>query len=612
VARSKALRPVLGPLAVLLTAALSLAGCVSMPTGGPVQSYPVTQGTDAQSQQYMQLQPQPPGAGWNPTQIVEGFLTASASFGNYGQVIEEYLTPQEQKNWTKVTNWSALVYKSGPDPSAPSYPSSPKDSTTATVQVNGSIQASLKGSGSYSVPSASSQDAGYDVPLPFQLEKISGQWRISYAPPELLLTNNSFERDYQQQDLYFFDPTGTYLVPDPVYVPLGANAQDLVNGLVNDLITPPGDWLSEKNAKATKTAFPAGTKISKTNGVELNGVTAVVNLTGTITKANSQTLLQASAQLLSTLQDAPQGGQNGQAVKSVEVELNGKPWAPPDTPNNPVQQSPQYHPAYGASNQFYYVDNAGYLTSQTADGPARRLAKIGTGYSQIAVSADGAYVAALRGGTLYAGLIGGPLVKRAGGYMAISWDPSDDLWASTGGQIVMFRGSARARQALGKMIPVKVQNLQNQIEPPYTALKVAPDGVRVAIVQNGGILTYGAISGPQGPDPQIWLSTVQEDPLTQPNPGDVSFTSLAWYGPDDVITLATPGPTVTEYPVSGGTPVSIPTDSAMQTIAASYRQPLIAGLPKEALASDASLTGSWMPIIDGDTLISGSSPTYPG
>lgn len=602
-------RPALAALLIAVT--LFLAGCVSMPTGGPVQSYPVTQGTDAQSQEYMQLQPQPPGSGWNPQQIVEGFLTASASFGDYGQVVQEYLTPQEQKNWKKVTNWSALVYKSGPDVSGPTYSSSPKNSQTATVQVTGSIQASLKGNGSYSVPSASSQDAGYDVPSPFQLQKVSGQWRISYAPPELLLTNNSFERDYQQQDLYFFDPTGTYLVPDPVYVPLGGNAEDLVNGLVSDLITPPSDWLSEKNAKATETAFPAGTEISKTNGVELNGVTAVVNLTGTITKASSQTLLRASAQLLSTLQDAPQGGQNGQAVKSVELELNGKPWPPPDNPNNPVQQSPQYHPAYGTSDQFYYVDSSGYLTSQSASGSARRLAKIGTGYSQIAVSPDGAYVAALSGNTLYEGLIGGPLVDRGGGFLAISWDPSDDLWASTGDQIVMFRGPEGTGEPLGKMVPV---NVPNPIAPPYTAIKVAPDGVRVAIIQNGDILTYGAISGRLGPDPEISMSTVQEDPPTESNPGSASFTALAWYGPDDVITLATPGPAVTEYPVSGGTPISIPTDSTMQTIAASYGQPLITSvqLPNEQLASDASLTGSWMAITNGDTPISGTPPTYPG
>ncbi|MGH3262165.1 MAG: LpqB family beta-propeller domain-containing protein, partial [Trebonia sp.] len=72
-----------GVLGVLLVVGLAATGCVSMPSGGPVASYPVTQGTAAQNQPYVQIQPQPPGADWTPEQIVEGFLTASASWGSY-------------------------------------------------------------------------------------------------------------------------------------------------------------------------------------------------------------------------------------------------------------------------------------------------------------------------------------------------------------------------------------------------------------------------------------------------------------------------------------------------------------------------------------------------
>ena len=112
-ARPKTPRPVLAALAALLVAALSATGCVSMPTGGPVQSYPVTQGPDAQDQPYVQIVPQPPGAGWSPTQIVQGFLTASASFGNYSQVALQYLTPPLQKTWNPY--WSAVCVRERPD-----------------------------------------------------------------------------------------------------------------------------------------------------------------------------------------------------------------------------------------------------------------------------------------------------------------------------------------------------------------------------------------------------------------------------------------------------------------------------------------------------------------
>jgi len=619
-ARRMTLRSAGATLGALVVAMVS-AGCVSMPSGGPVQSYQVSQpGADAQTQPLIQIQPPSPRPGWSPTQIVQGFLLASASFGTYGQVYKQYMTPAEGASWKSKTNWSAVVYKSGPTVSAPTYPSTAKNSTTATVQVTGTYQASLgKGSGSYSVPSASGQSAESALPPVYQFQLTrpkGGQWRISQAPQVLLLTSNAFASDYQLRNLYFFDPAGKYLVPDPIYVPQGARAEDLVNVLVRDLISPPSDWLSA--GKATKTAFPNGTKLSS---VTLEGVTAVVNLTGTITKASSPVMEQIWAQLSSTLQ----GGTNGQTVQAVQILRNGKSWAPPDNQGNPAQ--PQYHPALGESNKFYYVDPAGNLWSRSTSlgsptlGSPTKLAKIGTGYNQLAVSPDGKYVAAItqHGNNLSAGPIGQKLAKLGNGFLAVSWDKNDNLWASVGNHIVMFRGSTGTPQPLGPLVPVMVSRDSVLATPPFTLLKVAPDGVRVALVENGptnsSTLTFGAISGQQGPNPQISLSTVQETPQTPPSSfaAEANFTALAWYGSDDVITLAEPGPAVTEYPVSGGSPTAIPTDSNMNSITVSYKQPLIAALSNGQMASEPSTTGSWTPIDDNDgTPTDGSAPVYPG
>jgi hypothetical protein len=598
-------RPLLTALAALVVAALAATGCVSMPSGGPVLSYPVTQGTDAQNQSFVQIQPQPPGNGWSPSQIVQGFLTASANWGTYPQVAKQYLTPAEQKAWDPF--WSAVVYKTGPNPAKPKYPSTAKNPTSAVVEITGTIQANLQGYGNYSVPSGSAPGTSPAPPSNFELQKVGGQWRISSAPQELLLTSNSFANDYQLRNLYFFDPLTKVLVPDPVYVPVRAG--DLMDGLVNELIAPPDDWLSEG---ATRTAFPPKTKVSN---VKLAGVTAVVSLTGTaVGKASPDVMLQISAQLLSTLSGAASSGSSGQRVQAIEVVVNGKPWVPPNGQGNPVQHSTDWKPASGESKEFYSVDSKGYLTSRTApDGKPASIANIGTGYSQIAVSPDGIYVAALRGGTLYTGrLADGKPTKRGAGFMGISWDANDDLWALQGGQIVMFRGTPNARQPLAEMVPVTV--LSVQLSGPYTALQVAPDGVRVAIVSGGNELTFGAISGQQSQNPKITLSPVQQTPLTQVQtaPQAANFTSLSWYGPDNVITLATPGPAVTEYPVSGAAPTPLQAEPDMQTITASAGQPLIAGLPKGRMSSDPGLTGSWTPINDGDTPADGSSPTYPG
>jgi hypothetical protein len=581
-----------------------------MPNGGPVLSYPVTQGADAQNQPFIQIQPQPPGAGWSPSEIVQGFLTASANFGNYPQVAMQYLTPDEQKAWNP--QWSAVVYKSGPNVTAPVYPSAAKNPTQATVRIGGSVQANLTGNGNYSVPSASALGGSQDIPPPvFKLKKTGGQWRISTAPPPLLLASDSFANDYQLRNLYFFDPLAQYLVPDPVYVPLRATPP-LMDGLVNDLISPPADWLSY----ATKTAFPPKTRLS---GVTVGGVTAVVSLTGAAigkaSQASPEVMEQVSAQLLSTLIGAAPSGSNGQGVKSVEVVVNGKPWVPPKGQGNAVQHATDWHPANGASSEYFSVDRKGNLTSRPATGGKPvSIRQVGTGYSQIAVSPDGTYLAALRGGTLYTGrVLSGELTKQGSGFVAMSWDVNDDLWASEGEQLVMFRGTSNVRQPLAQLVPVDVTT--NQLDGPYTALRVAPDGVRVAIVSGGTKLTFGAISRQPGQNPTITFSPVQESPLTQvqPVPLNANFTSLTWYGPDNVIALATPGPSVTEYPVSGATPVPIQAIADMQTITASWGQPLIAGLSSGEIMSDAGLTGSWLAVNDpGDTPADGGSPTYPG
>ncbi len=122
----------------------------------------------------------------------------------------------------------------------------------------------------------------------------------------------------------------------------------------------------------------------------------------------------------------------------------------------------------------------------------------------------------------------------------------------------------------------------------------------MAIITNDE-LTFGAISGQQGPTPQIVLSSVQLSP-----PNGTGFTGLTWYGPDNVITLAKPGPAATEYSVSGGNPTSIPVEPGMRTITGSMGNLLIAGLTDGSIVADASLTGAWM------RLGSGVAPTYPG
>ena len=599
----RALRPHRLRGAVLgLFLAASLAGCVSLPSGGPVSSYAITQGPDGQSQPYLQSIAQGPRAGWSPAEIVQGFLTASASFGAGQQIAREYLTPDTSRKWDP--GWTAVVYSNGPNVQ-PAVVTGKGSKARATVTIGGSVQAILSGQGGYAVPSASAAEGPPGGPPAFQLEQVGGQWRNSQAPSYLVLTSYQFQLDYQLRNLYFFDPTGNFLVPDPVYVPLQATAANLMQGLVNDLIHPPADWLSRG---ATYTAFPKRT--TTVGDITLNGGTAAVNLGGGITRVATYDLLQkVSAQLLWTLTGS---GQSGPAVQSVELSVNGGPWSPKGSDHNPVQQLHQsrYSPPTGASSTFYYVDGAGNLLR--SDGPqakAHTVAHIGTGYSQIAVSPDRQYLAALSNGSLFIGRAGGPLLKRAGtGYTSMSWDPNDDLWATSGGQVVMLRGDANADQAQGKPVAVNVMYSDGttQDTESFSALRVAPDGVRVAIIGGAAELDFGAIVTLPGQRPGQAAIEIVLSPFSVSVPG-ATFTAVTWYGPNNVITLCDPGPELTEYPVDGGTSTSITAQPRMSWITASSGNPLIAGLPSGGMVFNDNLSGTW-------TAISGTgvSAIYPG
>ena len=83
----------------------------------------------------------------------------------------------------------------------------------------------------------------------------------------------------------------------------------------------------------------------------------------------------------------------------------------------------------------------------------------------------------------------------------------------------MFRVTVSLRQPHGQLVPATVRigdsNGDNNLIMPFTALRVAPDGVRVAIIIGGDELTFGAISGQQGSSPRITLSQVRAEPAEQ-------------------------------------------------------------------------------------------------
>lgn len=576
-------------LLVAVLALMSLTGCVSMPSSGPVLPYRVTQGGGGSGQQYLQAYSEPPGNGWNPVQIVQGFLAANASFAGHHQVAREYLADTVARTWDPL--WSARVFNA--DPYVRIRSGGGKSDRTAVVTVSGTVQASVTHTGAYAVPS----NARGSQTIAIKLVKDGDQWRISGPPGYLLLSAVDFAADYQSRNLYFFNPARTSLVPDPVYVPLNAarsDPTDLLTGLVDDLISQPPDWLS---GGAAVTAFPRGTKLQ---GVTLAGGTATVNLAvKSVSGAMSKVFQEVTAQLLWTLT----GSGNQPTVQSVVLYVNGKPWG--GSGGVPVQQQTsykQYAPPDGGQASFYYLDTKGNVWRQSgATGkPAKVWTEPGNGprLSDIAVSPDGEYLAGLSGGSVYVGRLGSQLQRRVtGGFTSLSWDSSDQLWLAGGLGTEMLSASG------GSPVPVEVMTagpFASAVPLPVTALRVAPDGVRVAVVLADSELSFGAIVNQQS------VVNIVLSPFSVTVP---RLSGMTWYGAADVIALSGSGAdaVLTEYPVNGGTSLRIPTATGMTGVAASAGYPLIASSANGVLSYNESVSGTWVALDQ-----SGQSPVYPG
>jgi hypothetical protein len=350
----------------------------------------------------------------------------------------------------------------------------------------------------------------------------------------------------------------------------------------------------------------------------VDGGTASVNLGGTAAKATSAVKEQISAQLLSTLLGA---GQGQQQVKSVALSVNGTPFTPPDAPGNPVQgpQDAKYSAPAGPGIGFYYVDSHGHLMRQQQTGTTTKPDKIediGPGYSALAVSPDGDYVAAVRAGQVYTGAADArSLSPRAvsGAVTSLSWDSNDNLWTTGTNDVNLLTASAKPSTP---PVVVAIDYAESNCGSPdeaITAFRVAPDGVRVAIVFGGQepTLAFGAIAmqeDSQAGHPRS-AATVTLSPFCVPGPqGPSSFKAVSWFGADNVVALGEPGDSLIEYPVNGGTPTTIQgAPPGIQSITASGRSGggLIA-TTSDALYFTPSVTGAWT------SFASGKLAAYPG
>ena len=562
-------------LAALLLALLS--ACSTVPSSSP--AIQITQ-APTRPDGDVGIEPLSPAPGATPEEIVRGFIDAAASSVRGHPVAREHLGPDAAGAWSDTAGITVL----GQD-----YATVTTDA--GTVAVTADLVGTVDQRGIFTV-------GGLEVfTREFTLEEVGGEWRITDPPDGLLILQPDFERLYEQRSVYFLDPTGRRVVPDPRYLISG---EAHPTALVDRLLAGPSSAL----AAGVRNSL-AGAQLRST--VTVSGQTVTVDLTG-LAGAPPPQLAELCAQLVWTLEQLP--------ARSVEILVDGEPLELDGVP--PVQTvddwaafSPDAVPV-GAVGHYLEAGALRTVDGNPAPGPAGSGAY---GLTGAAVSADprtGELTAmvgtapAAGQETLLAGAYGGDLEPvLSGATLSVPTVAATraEFWVVRDGTAVVRVPSGGPPQAVNA--PTLAGLGQARV------LELSPDGVRAAVVLEGadgaGLYVGTVVRAEDGP--------VALRDLREVAPSLSQVVDVAWRSAQNLLVLAGDARQDRIVPyvvgIDGWGLAAVPTaglpSQPTAVAAAPDQQPLVsAGGTIWQLAG-----GTWVTLIRGQQPLPGTEPFYP-
>ena len=442
---------VLGGVVALLSAAL-LTSCVQVPDAGPVMEEEQRPAETEPLGQYNN--PPPPVPGASATDVVNGFLTAMTATPLQIRTAQKYLTGPGKASWQPKR---VIVYTSH---------STPRGTDEVHMRIRGGkvgADAQWRGMLSHSAQR-----------MTFPMVKQGGEWRIASAPNALIVSRQFFDAQFQDAQLYYFDPSGRILVPETVHVPQGSQ---LASALLRALLTGPPASLTG----VTRTFLPQGMTLGLSVVVGKGGV-AEVSLRGPdpgplSTKATQLML----AQLTWTLREDP-------AITAFRLTINDRQVTEASGVSTfrtaPAPADP-HDPAVSQASSLVFALHRGKLVSGSADHPTKVTGPFGKadlGIGAFAVSLDGNQMAGIDPG----GLLVGPVVEdtqpsrvlTGPGLLRPAWDFANRLWEVQNGP----RGATVICLDRGRLRDVRVPGITGEAVNRFL---VSRDGSRLVAVLRG-------------------------------------------------------------------------------------------------------------------------------
>jgi NACalpha-BTF3-like transcription factor len=280
-------------IAALGAVVMVLAACTEVPRFGGVNSVEFEQVDDTADVDFL---PPGPSVGASQEEILLGFIAAGTAAQNNYRVARSYLAEEIGSEWNP--NQVALI-RAGEGQVEPV--------SDNTLQFSLPVLASVDESGRYD----QAQAIGFQD-LVFSFVEENGEWRISDAPPGIVLTEAAFQEAFASFRLYYFSADYREVVPDSRWF---ATRGDVMAKIVRGLIDAPTFWLDQG---ATVTAFPPGLRLVLPP-VVVNGQ-ALVDVTGVMLETDELQRQRVLQQLTLSLQQVP-------GVANVEISVNQIPLA---------------------------------------------------------------------------------------------------------------------------------------------------------------------------------------------------------------------------------------------------------------------------------------------
>ncbi|MGU3500240.1 MtrAB system accessory lipoprotein LpqB [Mycobacterium sp. C31M] len=479
------MRRVLAALCIALTAVLVLAGCAGVPTSSAPQAIGTVD------------RPAPPSLptptpGMEPDILLREFLKATADPANRHLAARQFLTESASRSWDDAGSALLIDRVVFTETRRP-------DRVTVSMQAD--ILGSLSDVGVFETAEGALPDPG-----PIELINTSGGWRIDKLPNGVFLDWQQFQQTYRRHTLYFTDPTGNTVVPDPRYVAV-ADSDQLATELMSKLITGPRPEMAHtvRNLLAAPMRLrgPVTRADGSKTGIGRGYGGARIDLEN-LSTTDPHTRQLLAAQIIWTLARA---GINGPYVINADGAALDDRFAEGWDTADVAASDPGAADGAGAGLHALVRGSLVYLDGQRAPrvpGPFGQLPD----QESAALSRTGQEVASVvvlrrdapdMASSLWIGPLGGEAAQALDGRSLTrpSWSLDEAIWIVVDG-VNVVRVLQEAASGQPARIPVDSTAVTTKYPGAIAELQLSRDGTRAAMVINGQVILAGVEQTPGG------------------------------------------------------------------------------------------------------------------